>query len=379
MVAKICNKVVCFFLKYFRKKHFLFLQIMVLRHYTYYILKVLALPTLAITLVLTGIIWLTQSLRFIDLILNRGLELSTFLYITLLLLPLMLSITLPVALFCSVIHGYHKLIMDSEMVVMQGAGLSRAELAKPALLLATIVMVISYFLSLYLLPTSYREFKDIQAHIKENYASLLLQEGVFNTPMKGLTVYIEEQLENDMLKGILVHDNRIADKPSTMMAQQGTLRQTDHGPQLTLLSGNRQEINRNKGQLSLLYFDQYDIDLSQYTKHPLERWREPQERYLSELFFPQDTKNSHVFNKLLAEGHQRLVWPIYNIILACIAVACLLTGEFNRRGQWRRIGKATVAGIAIIMFHITLISLATTYLWAGAGVYVIALGGLLIS
>ncbi len=322
--------------------------------YTRYIVKSLIVPALLILCTLTSIIWLTQALRFIDLIVNRGLDFSTFFYLSLLLIPSLATVVLPISLFTAVILVYNKLIMDSELIVLKGAGLSKFDLAKPALIVALGATLLGYAMSLYLLPASYREFKDMQAFIRNNYASLLLQEGVFSSPVEGLTVYIQERQADGMLKGILVHDGRTPDKPVTMMAQQGALVQTAQGPRFDLINGNRQEINHQQGQLSLLYFDHYSLDLSIYTNRKEHRWREPQERYINELFYPGVDDRPSMWGKLRAEGHQRLTWPLYNLILAVVALAAMFSGSFNRRGQWKRILMATVIAACVVIIAVGL-------------------------
>lgn len=328
--------------------------------YTRYIVKSLAIPALLILCTLTSIIWLTQALRFTDLIVNRGLDFSTFLYLSILLVPSLVMVVLPVSLFSAVIFVYNKLIMDSELIVLKGAGLSKLSLAKPALIVAVGATLIGYTISLYLLPASYREFKDMQAFIRNNYASLLLQEGVFSSPVEGLTVYIQERQANGMLKGILVHDGRIPGKPVTMMAQQGELLQTLKGPRFDLINGNRQEINHQQGQLSLLYFDHYSLDLSMYTNTKEQRWREPQERYINELFYPGADDRPAMFGKLRAEGHQRITWPLYNLVLTVVALAALFSGSFNRRGQWKRILVATCVATTVVIIGVALNNIVAT-------------------
>jgi lipopolysaccharide export system permease protein len=315
--------------------------------YIQYIFRHLVGPTLLITLSLTGIVWLAQSLRFIDLIVNRGLSVSLFLYLTTLLMPSLLAVVLPVALFCATLYTYNKLQNDSELIVFGSAGLSRFQLAWPALLMALILTVISYSISLYLLPKSFREFKDLQYFIRNNYASVLLQEGVFNTPTAGMTVYVRKREPDGMLKGILVHDNSDTEHPTTMMAKQGYLVNSDAGPQFILKQGNRQEIDHDTGQLSLLHFEHYTLNISIYTETNQIRWREPNERYLDELFYPTDTDEA-LLPKLYAEGHQRLAWPLYNIVLCLVALSTLLSGQFNRRGQWRRMVIGTLAAIGVV-------------------------------
>lgn len=322
--------------------------------YTRYIIRQLSMSMLLITVTLTGIVWLTQSLRFIDLIVNRGLNISTFLYLSSLLLPSLLLIILPIALFCAVMYTYYKLIMDSELVVLKSAGINRLGVAKPALIMATGVTLVSYFIALYLMPLSFREFKDLQLFIRHNYASVLLQEGVFNTPIKGLTVYIDSRESNGLLKGILVHDHRTPEKAVTMMASQGRLMQTSSGPRFELVNGNRQEVTKEQKQLSLLYFDHYMMDMSMYTKENVFRIREAKERYLHELFFPEDEKRPHAIKKLRAEGHQRITWPFYNILLSLVGLTALLSGQFNRRGQWKRTLTATCLSFVFVIIALSL-------------------------
>lgn len=319
-----------------------------LRHYNSYIIRSLFAPLLLIMFTLTGIIWLTQSLRFIDFIVNRGLSMASFVYLSSLLLPSLLSIILPVATYSAVVFVYNKLIMDSELVVLKSVGVSRFGLAKPALVVGLLATSFSYVLSLYLLPASYREFKDMQMYIRNNYASVLLQEGVFNSPVKNLTVYIDGRTEEGLLKGLLVHDSRNPKTPATMMAQEGRLVDTPSGPMFELIRGNRQEMDKEKGNLSLLYFDRYLLDLGGFIEEPGMRVREAKERYLNELFFPKDV-NADMIAQLKAEGHHRLIWPVYNVILTLLALSALLPGEFNRRGQWKRLLVASLTAVILVI------------------------------
>src|SRR5271155_516477 len=130
--------------------------------YSNYIGRHLIHSTLLITFSLTSIVWLTQALRFIDFIVNQGVSIVIFLELTVLLVPSLVIMILPAALFCAVLFVYHKLKLDSELVVMQAAGLSNWRLARPALQVAALVMLVAYFIAFYLQPVSYKEFRDMQ-------------------------------------------------------------------------------------------------------------------------------------------------------------------------------------------------------------------------
>ena len=303
-----------------------------------YILRQLLGPFVLISIGLTAVIWLTQSLRFVDLNVNKGLSLSAFLYFSMLLLPTFLGVILPIALFSAILFAYNKLVIDSEMVSLRSAGLGPWSLAAPAIVLATFVCVIVYAINLYFIPASYREFKGRQFIARADFSSVLLQEGVFTNLIEDVTVYVRTRDSSGKLHGILVHDSRVAGEPVTMMAERGALVKTEQGPRFVLLNGNRQEINKLQGQLSLLYFDSYALDLGHFAEDPANRWREPRERYLHELFNPSDGyDDQRNLGKFWAEAHQRIVTPLFAFALTGIALATLLGGQLNRRGQWRRI------------------------------------------
>ncbi len=327
---------------------------------TRYILRQLGLPVLFISVALVGVIWLTQSLRFVDLIVNRGLSPSHFLYLTVLLLPGIFAVILPVALLCGVLFTYHRLSFDSEIIVMKAAGLSQRALAVPAIIMALIVTIATYGLTLYLQPLGFRTFKDQQFTIRHNYASVLIREGTFNNVIKGVTVYVRERHGGELL-GILVHDSREPDKAITVMAERGTLVQTAEGPRFVMENGNRQERHRDSDQLSLLYFDRYALDLALIAESPESRWREPGERYISELLFPGDSEAADYYrDKLRAEAHKRFVSPLYCIAFVLIALAAILSGEFDRRYEWRRILYAAAGSVAVQVVGISLVPIVAT-------------------
>ena len=204
-----------------------------------YVLRQLLGPFAFFTLALTGVVWLSQSLRFVDWIFNKGLSTGFFLYMTALLLPNLLAIVLPIALFAAIVFTYHRLSAESEIVVMSAAGVGPWPLARPALLLAVLVTGLGYALSLYLMPLGQRSFKMLKTELKTDLSHVLLQEGTFNTVTSGLTVYIRERRSGGEMRGILVHDSRNENRPTTMMAEQGALVRTDAGPRLVLVNGNR--------------------------------------------------------------------------------------------------------------------------------------------
>jgi len=315
-------------------------------HYSKYIVRHLVHSTLLITFSLTSIVWLTQALRFIDFIVNQGVSIAVFVKLTGLLLPSLVLMILPPSLFCSVLFVYNKLKVDSELVVLHAIGLSKWRLALPAVQVAAGVTLLCYFIALYLLPVSYREFREMQSFLRNNYVSILLQEGVFSNPVDGLTVFTRERDKDGTMRGILVQDNRQREVPITMMAEAGRLVQTPQGPRFLLTNGNRQEMRR--GMLSFLDFESYTLDISLYADAAKVRIVDPQELFLGQLFTYDESISRPDNMRRTAEGHQRLIWPLYPLTMTLIALAVLFSGEFNRRGGLHRIGFAIALGTFIV-------------------------------
>jgi len=299
-----------------------------------YVLRQLSIALSVISVSLIFVIWLSRSLRFVDYIVNRGVSLSSFGYLTALLLPSLLNFILPLTVFICIIFTYHRLSQDSEIVVSYASGLSPRMMARPALYLCLFVTLFGYLQTSYLIPASYRGFKDLQYEIRHAFSVTLLEEGVFSEINDQVTVYVRERKDTGELSGILVHDMTNALKPVTIIAEKGAIIETPDGPRVFITNGQRQEYDKNKGRTSLLYFEEYALDLSQDNKIIETRWREPRERFIPDLLFPQDnSRNRKYWDKLLTEGHYRLIHPLYSLAFGLVGVYLTLMSRFSRRGD----------------------------------------------
>lgn len=324
-----------------------------------YILRQLAIALLAVTVGLAALVWLTQSLRFIELVLDRGLSFSVFLELTGLLLPGFLAIILPITTFVVILFTYVRLAADRELVVMRAAGLSQWRLARPALLLALLATAAGYGLTLWLVPQSQAAFRAWQFEIRNELAAVLLQDGVFSTVGEDLTVYARQRDRDGTLRGIMVHDARDRGAPVTILAEAGRITPTANGPRVTLENGQRQQVETvpppsgsppgtaPTTRLSVLSFRENSVDLARSNRGEEMRNRNAQERSLEELLHPDPAERlpDRDLRRFLAEAHQRLTQPLTTLGFALVALATALTGEFRRQGGNVRL----FAGIVVVV------------------------------
>lgn len=333
---------------------------------TRYIFLQSAVPFVLSTFVLTGIIWLTQALRMLDLLITQGQTLGTFFQLSVLALPSAVNTVLPIALFCALLYTLNKLISDSELVVIFSAGISRWAVMFPVMMLVSITMIVVLFLNVYLMPAGMRELRYRLFQIRGDIATSMIREGSFANPVSGLTVYVRARTPNGGIKGILVHDERVPGKPITYMAESGELVRTAEGPRLVMYNGNIERVSATQGPkqspVSILFFAKYTYDLSQYnSENPVTEY-EARERFLPDLFNPasNDYYAQQFKQKLRAEGHDRLVAALYPAMFALIALAVLLPAPFNRRGYTLRIAMGAVAAILARLTGFSLYNLSTS-------------------
>jgi lipopolysaccharide export system permease protein len=302
-----------------------------------YILRQCLTMMIFVTAALSAAVWLAQSLRLVDLIVNRGLSVALFSYMAVLILPRFLDVVLPIGAFIAVLFVFNRLTSESELVVMRSAGLSPLVLARPVFMLAGCAFLVLMSLSAYFLPASNREFKDLQFEIRNRFVSALLQEGAFTTISDKLTIYIASRNQRGEVIGLLINDDRDPQQPVTLLAERGAFANSAEGSRIIMVNGSRQRLDRATGKLSVLTFDTYTLDLATLRDAPLIRFRDGQERFLGELFLPPADLDAQTRESFLLEGHERLALPLSVFSFVMIPLACLLPGELNRRGQLARV------------------------------------------
>ncbi|MAE51195.1 MAG: LPS export ABC transporter permease LptF [Micavibrio sp.] len=325
-----------------------------------YLFKNLVIATIFITFVLTSVVFLTQSLKFLELVVESGASSLTFWYLTSLALPRFFEIIVPLAMMSSVVFVFNKMNMDSELVAIRSIGFSPFQIGRPAILLALILTFLLYAVAMFATPVALNSMKKMQQVIQAQFSTVLFREGVFNRAGKGLTVYVREKNADGEMAGLLIHDNRDENPyPSTVVAKRGVILNTDDSFQVVVYEGSRQEYNRDKGVLQRLNFDRYIIDLPESA--PVnQRWREPEERTLIELFNPDMTVERDVesIRDFQIEINKRLTSPLLTIVYTLIALAVLLIGPVDRRGQGKRILLVIVVVLSIQGLYLTSFNIA---------------------
>jgi lipopolysaccharide export system permease protein len=327
-------------------------------HLDLYIFRQLLLALVAVTIGLTMLIWLVQSLRFVELVVNHGMSLWAFIRLTGLLIPSFIAVILPITTFVVVQFVYQRLAGDRELTVMRAMGLSPAALARPVLALVALVMLAGYAFNLVVVPASLASFGEFQWEIRNRIAAFLLQEGVFTPISDDVTVYVRSRDADGTLRGVMIDDARNKAQHATILAERGQLVEAPDGLHVLLFDGSRQEMDPQTRRLNILTFEQNMVDLSSPAHSQTERLMNMSEVSLHELLHPPTTLTHIDQARWVAEAHKRLTTPFAALTYALIALVSVLTGTFRRHATILRPIIAVGGVVALLALSLALQTLA---------------------
>lgn len=252
------------------------------------------------------------------------------------------------AAFAATLYALNRMFMESEIVVMMSAGMSRLTLARHVALFGAMVMVAMAAVTLYLMPASSTQMRERISSIRADVANALIREGQFIHPAEGVTLYIRRAAPDGRMLGLFVQDDRDPDTRITYTAETAALVRTADGPRLVMFNGAAQQLATATKTLSVLSFEKLVYDLAQLMgDDDAERRLKPSEYHAWDLVAPsEEILDGRPPDKFVAEGHEQISAPLYAIALPLIALASLLGPGFRRRGYGKRLAAAMALAAA---------------------------------
>jgi len=304
---------------------------------------------LLVLISLTAVIWVTQALHDFDLVTSQGQTLLSFLGITSLVIPLLVLVIAPIALLIAVAHVLNKLSTDSEIIVMNAAGMSPWVLFRAFMMVALVVSLLVTAISAYFAPKGLRMLRDWLTEVRADVVNTVVQPGRFTPLERNVTIHIRERRANGQLAGIMLDDRRNPKERLTVTAENGELLDNDQGTFLVLKDGILQRHAVDQRDPAMVVFDRYAFDLSQFSGGQQAVQYSIRERYLWQLLWP-DAKDQFLLEQpgqFRAELHDRLITPLYPIAFVVIAFAYLGAPRTTRQSRTMSM-LGGVGGVAVL-------------------------------
>jgi lipopolysaccharide export system permease protein len=337
-----------------------------------YLFRQLMWPTLAASAALGGVALLSQTLSYLDVLIDQGQTLLVFAKIVVLNMPQLLAMVLPIAVFVAALIALNRMHIEQEIVVCFAAGFSRWRVLAPAIRLVTLVALFTLVTNLWIQPWGARRMREEMFAIKTDVAASLVRPGEFKHGDNGLTVYAQRADPGGVLKNLFVYREQPDGGSSTLSAREGRLGKRNGEPVLLLSQGANQEVSA-KGELNYLLFDNYALILTPFLGPEQSVHYKVADRYLHELLFPDLTKSWEQMNRrrMAAEAHYRLSSPLYNFTFMLLAYWAVIGGPFTRLGYIRRVGRAAFAAALVRIVGFGVQAAADSSIWLNVLQYVV--------
>jgi len=298
---------------------------------------------------LTAVIWVTQALRDIDIMTSQGQTILVFIGLTGLIIPLLVLVIAPIALLIAVAHVLNKMSNDSEIIVMNAAGMSPWILFRAFMAAAIVVSILVTAISAYFAPKGLRMLRDWLTEVRANVVSNIVQPGRFTALESGVTIHIRERRPNGQLAGIFLDDRRNPNERITVLSEIGELLDNSSGTYLVLQKGIVQRHEAGQRDPAMVVFDRYAFDLSQFAGGAQAVKYSIRERYLWQLLFPDPKDQFYIEqpDQFRAELHDRLMAPFYPVAFVVIAYAYLGAPRTTRQSRTLSMLGA-IGGVALL-------------------------------
>ena len=308
-------------------------------------------------LILTGLAWMMQIMSMMKFLLAYGIKFSSFVYLTSLMIPFIISIIVPFVTFIATIFIYNKMITENEVTVMAASGLSPWQIAKPAIRLSVWITIAHLILNMWIVPTSQSLFYSTQWNLRYGLAHLKLQESAFTKLADGLVVYVDNVSGQD-LNQVMLSDMRDENNQMLVFAKRGKLVSTIHGLSIVTDNGSLQVHGHNGFTTGT--FDNLDMDLNlvENDKDASFRVRRIPSWTLLKTVVSQDDLHHHKLT--LVEICTRFINPWLNIILTIICTLALLKTSLLRRRASFAPAVAVLSMAAVMALYMSMSNMVTS-------------------
>ena len=333
-----------------------------------YIFRLTFAGFVLVLVTLTGVIWITQALRGIDVMTSQGQTVLVFVGLTGLAIPYLVLVIAPIALVIAVAYVLNKLSTDSEIIVMNAAGMQPWRLFRPFLYVTIVVSAMVFVISAYVAPDGLRRLKSWQREITADVLSNVLQTGKFVEIERNLTLRVRERQPGGLLVGVFIDDRRDPKERITIIAERGTVLKNDRGSFLILDDGSLQRFEQGRRDPVLVVFDRNAFDMSKIGGSATTQavTYSIRERYLWDLLDPDpdDPLYKQFPGQFRADLHDRLLAPLYPFAFMALTFAFLGAPRTTRQSRAVSITSAIVSLGILRLIGFALTVLAATSIFA---------------
>ncbi|GHT90112.1 hypothetical protein FACS1894113_5630 [Alphaproteobacteria bacterium] len=321
-----------------------------------YIFRRLLVSLLVVSPIVIMMVWIALSVRYISLLITEDIGIVSFLKMIFCIIPDISGIILPICFLIAAMSVFYKMQGDKELIVLMTGGQSKLSLCLP--LFGFSILVAGFMLSLQavLAPYSYKQLNNLHEQIRNQVSMSIVKPGVFNV-IGSSVIYVSKKTDTSLedvfisyvTKNKKAYSNIITAKKGSYALENNTLI-------ISLESGYRQELDKNNEPISVLKFDNFSYDVTEFVHNFSQKIKKIHEKTQGELL--RDAKNAkdiETKNKYISEYHRRLTMPFLAIVNAIIVSLFMMKPDYRAK-RWKGSILAFLTGVCAQILLMTAIN-----------------------
>lgn len=292
----------------------------------------------------TIIVWVFQSVNYLDIIVEDGRDYLTYLSYSLLNLPKIFSKILPFSIFFSFFYVIAKYELNNELITLWNFGVHKLSLINFFLFFSCFILIFQLVLTSYIVPNSQKLSRSLIKGSNIDFFENFIKPKKFNDNIKGLTIYVDKKDEKGNLQNIYLKKENDDGNFQITYAKSGYFSEKSNSKVLVLQNG--ETLNKINENLNNFSFNSSEFLLSQFDADIITVYK-LQETLTTNLlkctsrfikifeYFSFDDKiiiqncTTENYSNVLKELYKRLIVPFYLPILIIISSLLIIYSKEN--------------------------------------------------
>ena len=287
------------------------------------------------------IIWVIQSVNYLDIVSEDGYGLSIYFIYSVLSLPKIFSKILIFIYFISCFYIINKYEENNEILVFWTNGIRKIKLINFLLKFSIIFLLIQLILTIFLVPYTQNLSRIYIKNSNIDFLPKLLIEKKFINVFKNLTVFLDEFDKQGNISNIYINEKLGNNTSKIIMANRAEIKKKNDRYVLKLFNGNI--INANKNNFYSINFKETNYDLTNFSSKTVVNQKIQQVKskdlfdciynfYINKKFSNKECNRE--IESILEEAYKRIIMPMYIFILSLIASSLLIKPKSNKYAKY---------------------------------------------
>ena len=186
--------------------------------YKYFTIEIIK-SFITILFAFTAIAWTVRAVNFLDLIVENGHSIKTYLLFSLLNITNILTKFIPISFLLSLVISILKFERQNELVILWMTGVNKIRLVNLFFLISILALVVQLIFATFVTPNSLNKSRSLIKLSDFDSVSSIIKINDFSDSFKNLTFYVQSRGKNNEMQNIFIRDE--SNSLSTIISESG--------------------------------------------------------------------------------------------------------------------------------------------------------------